>query len=223
MTKRWTAYKLNIADIVNGEYSEGFVKHEGLQVNRARLLGVVVSKFIGPEDKYAFVVIDDGTETIRVRSFEDAVPLIKSVEVGDSVDVIGRIRKYEDEVYIVPEIIKKVDPNWEVLRKIELLKQETSGTQVVKEVSSPGKVALVAEEEIIEEFIEAPSRPGLTDTPRKQVIRAINDMDKGEGVEISYLMDKIGLDRDTVISILNDLMNEGTIFEPRAGKVKLLG
>ena len=56
----------------------------------------------------------------------------------------------------------------------------------------------------------------------KKIITEITYMDKGEGVDIAYLMDKLGFDRDTVESILNELMNDGTIFEPRAGKVKIL-
>jgi len=213
MSKRWIAYKVNVKDLVTGQYTqEGGILYKDHEINRARILGSVVSKFIGPEDKYAFIIIDDGTETIRVRSFEDTVPIIKDVQIGDIVDVIGRIRKYEDEVYIIPEIISKViDPNWEILRKVELIEQEK---QIVK---APVEESVVEKnEESEEEIIES------SESPRKKIITEITYMDKGEGVDIAYLMDKLGFDRDTVESILNELMNDGTIFEPRAGKVKIL-
>lgn len=214
MSKRWIAYKVNVKDLLTGQFTqEGGILYGDHEINRARILGSVVSKFIGPEDKYAFIIIDDGTETIRVRSFEDTVPIIKDVQIGDIVDVIGRIKKYEDEIYIVPEIISRItDPNWEILRKIELIEQEK---QIVKSPIEEVKTTEI-KDEFEEEVIES------SESPRKKIINEIISMDKGEGVDIAYLMDKIGFDRDTVEGILNELMNDGTIFEPRAGKVKIL-
>jgi len=251
MTKRWVAHKVSIKNLLSGKPTEdNALEVTGIIINRARILGSVVSKFIGPDDKYAFLIIDDGTETIRVRGFEDSIPIIKEINTGDVVDVIGRIRTYEDEIYIIPEIIKKVtDPNWEILRKLELLKYEKRVVMPVTPVEQKHENTIKPEEtavkqpvneEFIEEVIEIskPASSGQTkllptahttgaqttikDSPRKQIIKAISAIDKGEGVDISYLMDKIGLDKEVVVNILTDLMNEGTIFEPRAGKVKIL-
>ena len=89
MAKRWTAYKMNIKDIVGGNYTEdGFVKFGNLQANRVRVMGTVVSKLIGDSRKYGFFILDDGTETIRVRAFEDQLSLIEKVEIGDIVDIV---------------------------------------------------------------------------------------------------------------------------------------
>jgi len=237
MSKRWVAHKVSIKNLISGKPAEdNALEVTGIRINRARVLGSVVSRFIGPEDKYAFLTVDDGTETLRVRSFEDTVPLVKEINVGDIVDVIGRIRTYEEEIYIIPEIIKKVtDPNWEILRKIELLKYEKHIVKPVEQkqdvITQPKIEKPVVEEEFIEEFIEVSKivPAGQTklvqtpaESPRKTIIKSITSIDKGEGVDISYLMDKIGLDRDTVENVLTELMNEGTIFEPRAGKVKIL-
>jgi len=43
--------------------------------------------------------------------------------VGDLVLVVGRVRKYEDEIYISPEIVKKVNPNWELVHKLILFNE----------------------------------------------------------------------------------------------------
>jgi RPA family protein len=247
MSKRWIAYKTAVRDLVKGEITEeGSLRINNLTINRARVLGTVVSKHIGAEDKYAFLVIDDGTETIRIRSFEDTVPIIKEVNLGDIIDVIGRIRKYEDEIYIIPEIIKKItNPNFEILRKLELLKQDRTTPKAEESIKSEAQepdsethntapVALITSESVEpeEEVIETTKLPTgqtklvaetkIVESPRKTVIKAISQHDKGEGVDITFLFDKIGLDRETVHHVLNDLMNEGTIFEPRAGKVKFL-
>ena len=121
MTKRWTAYKIAIRDLVNGDYSsEGFIKYGKLEVNRAWILGSIVAKFVSEDRKYGFFVIDDGTETIRVRSFEDSLPLIEKTTVGDIVDVTGRLRKYNEELYVIPESVQKIDdPNWIILRSLK--------------------------------------------------------------------------------------------------------
>ncbi|MCD6546968.1 MAG: hypothetical protein J7K22_00220 [Nanoarchaeota archaeon] len=214
MTKRWTAYKMSIANIVNGDFTEdGFVNYKGLQVHRVRIMGTVVSKFVADDRKYGFFVIDDGTETIRIRAFEDSLDLINKVEIGDIVDVFGRLRKYEDEIYVIPEIVVKInDPNWEILRKLELIKQD-------KQLENQEFV----EEEIVVETKESKdTQTTLFESPRQKVVNTIRELDKGDGVEISEVIQKAGLEKDVVENVLTDLMNEGEIFEPRAGKVKLL-
>ena len=64
---------------------------------------------------------DDGSGVIRVKIFKEEVKKFANFEKGDCVDIIGRVREYEGENYIVPEIIVRVDdPNYEFLRRIEL-------------------------------------------------------------------------------------------------------
>ncbi len=225
MAKRWTAYKMAITDIVNGNFTEdGFVQFGTLQVNRVRILGTVVSKFISDSKKYGFFIIDDGTETIRVRSFEDQLDLVEKVKIGNIVDVIGRIRKYEDEIYVIPEIVVIIDnPNWEILRKLELIKQKKEMPKTESKVETKKEdevVEEVIEEEVVEEKLPE-GQTTLFESPRQKVVNLIKELDKGEGAEVSKIIEKIG-DEKVVESVLTDLMNEGELFEPRPGKVKLL-
>jgi RPA family protein len=230
MTKRWTAYKMHVKDVVGGNYSgEGFISFGQLQINRVRLMGTVVQKFISEDNGYGFFIIDDGTETIRVRSFKDSVDLIKTVEIGDLIDVFGRIRKYEEEIYVIPEILRKVEePNFYIVRKLELKKQDKKISLSSKE-SLKGKKeeAKPAEQpdEIVEEVIDMSEKKSedTTINPRRKVVDCIAGFDKGEGVEVDKLMKGCGLSEEIVERVLTDLMNEGEIFEPRAGKVKILG
>lgn len=227
MTKRWTAYKMHIKDIVNGNYSgEGFISFGQLQVNRVRIMGTVVQKFIAEDNGYGFFILDDGTETIRVRSFKDSVDLIKTVEIGDMIDVFGRVRKYEEEIYVIPEILRKVEePNFYILRKLELKKQDK---KIIKAEAPKPAEAKHAEQpdEIVEELIDTGAvkpHAGEAVNPRRKVVDCIAGFDKGEGVEVDKLMKGCGLSEEIVERVLTDLMNEGEIFEPRAGKVKILG
>lgn len=232
MNKRWVAYKLKVKDVSNGNYTDdGFIEYSDLHVNRVRLMGSVVQKFVSDDNKYGFFIIDDGSETIRIRSFQDSIDLIKSVEIGEIVDVFGRIRKYEDEIYVIPEIVRKVDdPNFWILRNIELKKQEEKLKPKIQEkIEKPAPTTtaeIVIEEEVIEEVIDKPipkEQTTLNVSPRKKVVDCIVELDKGEGVDTSSLIQKCGLENNVVENVLTDLMNEGEIFEPRAGKVKILG
>jgi RPA family protein len=221
MTKRWTAYKMWIKDVVEGTYTEdGFINFHDLQANRVRILGTVVMKFIGDDRRYGFFILDDSTETIRVRSFEDTVGLIDKVNVGDIVDVVGRIRKYDNEIYVIPEIVKKIDdPNFELLRKLELISQDKRFRAVVKkEDVYPLPEPTQASDSTVGETVEE----DVVESPKQKVIKLIKELDKGDGVNSESLISRSGLDENVVENIINDMMNDGDIFEPRAGKIKLL-
>ena len=226
MTKRWTAYKMHVKDVVAGNYSgEGFISFGQWQVNRVRIMGTVVQKFISEDNGYGFFILDDGTETVRVRSFKDSVDLIKTAEIGDMIDVFGRVRKYEEEIYVIPEILRKVEePNFYIVRKLELKKQDK---RIVRAEAPKKEEAKPAEqpEEIVEEVIDTGEKKAESGAvnPRRKVVDCISGFDKGEGVDVDKLMTSCGLSEDIVERVLTDLMNEGEIFEPRAGKVKILG
>jgi len=200
--------------------ADGFLNYRGLQINRVRIMGTVVSKFTAEDRKYGFFILDDGTETIRVRSFEDSLDLISKTEIGDIVDVIGRVRKYEDELYVIPEIVKKIeDPNFEILRKAELGLQDKKLPKA--EAQQPAAEKSFTQEivvEVAEETIEMVT----PESPKKKIVDLIIRLDKGEGVEVSRLVEESKLESDIVENVLTDLSNEGELFEPRPGKVKLL-
>ena len=47
------------------------------------------------------ILIDDGTEKIMVRFFEENKNLL-DLEVGEVVFILGRVREYQKEKYILP-------------------------------------------------------------------------------------------------------------------------
>ena len=102
--------------------------------------GYFVNKFTNNERKSGTVIIDDGTEVISVRAWENEFHLIDNLVIGQLIDLIGRVRMYNDEVYLTPEIIKQVKPDWFVLRKLELSAEEPK--EVVKNEDSELKEKL---------------------------------------------------------------------------------
>ncbi len=120
--KRQTAVKIWIGDLKNstytkspGEWEPNFVLTPyNTKVSRVNLLGAVVESL----DNTTFT-LDDGTAKITIRSFEP----ITLPKIGDIVLVIGRVREFSDEIYILPEIIKVLkdhQEDWVRLRKLEL-------------------------------------------------------------------------------------------------------
>ena len=200
--KRWIAYKMLLRDIKDVN-EEGFIEIGDKKIARVNIVGTVVSKFISQDERYGNLTIDDGTDTIRVRQFED-LGLINKFEIGDIVRVIGRVRKYEDEVYILPEIIKKVDEKIEIMQKLEAIKHRSM-------ISKPKE----EEEVIFEEEV-------IGGTPKEDILNKIKELDNGEGVKIEELAKALDIDEDVLSETLNEMMNDGDIYTPKAGWVKIL-
>ena len=126
-----TALRTKIKTINEGKYvqQEGFepnyiLTQKGTRLSRVRILGTVVGKFASENKKFASLTLDDGSDTIRVKVF-NAVSMFDNIAVGDIVDTVGKIREYNEEIYLIPEVISKVDnPNIEILRELEIEKQE---------------------------------------------------------------------------------------------------
>ncbi|MDP7081491.1 MAG: OB-fold nucleic acid binding domain-containing protein [Candidatus Undinarchaeales archaeon] len=149
--QRLTAMKVRIASLVKGRYHKGQKEMEpnvlitpgGTTVSRIRVLGTVVSSFINDDGTYASVTLDDGSETIRVKGFRDDLHKIKDLGVGDTIDIIGRVREYEGELYLIPETVLTItDHNWELVRRLELLREDGREQKVLDradELKAQGK------------------------------------------------------------------------------------
>ncbi|MFH0977810.1 MAG: OB-fold nucleic acid binding domain-containing protein [Candidatus Woesearchaeota archaeon] len=123
--QRQVAFKLRVADILNNP----FIRNEGWQPNSIEVAGIEVSRvnlvatvLTRPEKELNQLVflLDDGTGQIPARFFGDS-PSISSLEIGDIVLVIARPREYNNQRYLVPEIVRKIsDPKWIELRNYEI-------------------------------------------------------------------------------------------------------
>ena len=121
------AKKIRVADIVHGKLSkeEGSTPilqiPKGEKVSKFRVMGTVIDKYSSEDGTYSTITIDDATETIQARAFKEDTEKLENIHKGDLVDILGRPREYQDELYILPDGIQKLtDPNWETLRRLEL-------------------------------------------------------------------------------------------------------
>lgn len=211
---RQTARKVRIYDLMGGAW----VKKEGMEpsfvttpygedVARARVLATVVGKFLSEDGNFGSLTLDDGTDTIRAKCFKELKPLEKA-EVGDLVDLIGKVREYNGEVYLVPEIILKVmDPNWELLRRLEIIKK----LKVFRKGGAGAKKIEAEESRKI-------SKPEDNGELRKRILKIIES--GPEGMEFSEIIKKAGAPEPQVESVLNDLLSEGICYEPTPGRIR---
>src|SRR3989338_4127240 len=123
--KRHTAYKLKIGDILAGNHIiDGerlkFIEVNGKNIARVNLIANVVDKFVQDEEKkFASVTLDDASGQIKLKTFGEDIEKLKEFEQGDTILAIGMVREWNNEVYLTPEILKKKQPEYLLLRKLE--------------------------------------------------------------------------------------------------------
>ncbi|MFB6246185.1 MAG: OB-fold nucleic acid binding domain-containing protein, partial [Candidatus Pacearchaeota archaeon] len=124
--KRNIAYKLRVGDIQMGkpEYNENklqFLELGDKKIYRVNVAGNIVDKYHNDEKNFIFFTVDDGTGQMQVKAFgEDLIHDFKNLGHGETVVVIGVLRSWNDNLYISPEIMKKQDPKYLMVRKLEV-------------------------------------------------------------------------------------------------------
>ena len=138
-----SAVKSSIEQVLTGfeqddEGSTATVR--GKKVFRVRVMGRVVGKFVNDERSYGNLVLDDETGTIRAKFFASNIHKLDSCAVGDLVEVVGRVRQFQDEVHLIAdEVAVFEDVNWELLRKLELALPDNEMEKKVLEKIKNGK------------------------------------------------------------------------------------
>ena len=238
--KRIHSVKTRIKSITSGRYvaQEGFnpnyvLTKYGLRLSRVRVLATVVDKFISEGGKFASITLDDGSDTIRVKVF-NAVSMYDNIGAGSEVDVIARVKEYQGEVYLAPEIINVItDHNFHLLRELELRQQdkETENKRKLilehqKQTSDMTELERLMSErfgidpEEVEAMLQVQEEP--EDDKKAGMLKLIEKLDEGNGCDYADLIKASGLPEDVIDSVVNELLSEGSCFEPRPGKIKKL-
>lgn len=238
--KRITTAKTRIKPITTGKFcrQEGYTPSyvlapSGQKLSRVRLLATVVDKYVSETGKFAAVTIDDGTDTIRVKVF-NAISMFESIAPGDIIDVIGRIKEYNGEVYVMPEIITKSKPDMEILREMEvreaennmrkvrdLVLQYKSQTADMAELARMMKERFGVDEEVTESVLSV-QEPQQDIDVKGTVLQLIAKLDTGQGCDYTELLEASGLPEESMDSVVNELLESGACFEPKPGKIKKL-
>ncbi len=199
--KRNVAYKARIYDILNGSFikddsSAGYVRLGNLNVFRVNLIANFVYKSEQPNSANA--LIDDGTGRISLRAFENK-NIFSKAEIGDFVMVIGRVREFGSERYIIPEIVKRLDDAaWANVRNSEL-------KNIKFEEARPA--------------IQVPAGEALNDM-NEDVYSLIKSLDNGDGADFDAVVKNSK--KENAEQAINKLLENGDIFEVKPGRLKVL-
>ena len=185
------------------QYRWVLISSNGEKIYKVRLCGTIVSKYYGPksDDKKSFVslTIDDGTDTIRVKAWEESADALNQFFEGEEIEVIGRPRLSEDEIYILPDEFQKIENyNKELYLRTKKIKRYVKKNLFIPSEKKSDEMDFLAEKERIWEII----------------------VNSEEGVDMEFLITETKLEKSTVETIIHDLLNNGDIYEPTAMKFK---
>ncbi len=244
--KRQTA-KLAITEELNsGKYfqKEGFTPNylltpEGRRFSRARVVATIVDTFVNDDETYGSITIDDGTDTIQIKFFNE-LDQLKDYEVGDIIEAVGKVREYQGEIYMNAEILVKRGIKEELLHELNHRKTVEEWNQIretVQQLKDSGKDQKEIEKEmagkldedevdsLLQSFGEQfdNSDPEERENLERDVIDAVEQLeDDGDGASYEDIADEVDAPEDELENTINSLLSEGTFYEPEPGKIKKL-
>jgi len=225
---RQIAYKVRIFDLVNGEYVQksgewepNYVSIGDKNISRVNIIANIITTYISEDGTYATITIDDGSGNIQVKSWKDDVKILEKVEVGDFILLVGKVKEYNGEKYIVPEIVKKLDNHeWLSFRKKELTKLYGEKSVEVKQ-EKPAETIVEDQQIVVQE--ESVIDDSSSEGDRQKILNIIEKLSSVEGANKLDIIKESDVGEDKANEIIHGLLRDGEIFEIKPGKVKILG
>lgn len=231
---RATAIKIAIIELIKGEYIQekehnpNYLKtNDGRAVYRINTLGIIASK-----DKVGSMtnlLLDDGTGQMIIRFFEEN-SYLENINLGDILVVIGKIRVFNNEKYISPEIAKKTSQEWLKIRLVELKSkinyltyvdlENKNLSQEIKNNPPKNQPKNIFDEKVADELEDEIVIKDSLQLPIDKILQLIKELDKGDGAIIEDVLEKSTVDDPE--RILEKLLEKGDIFQNQPGKVKVL-
>ena len=199
--KRNVAYKLRIGDVLKGVpmMDEGkflFLELGDRKVVRVNLLANCVDKFVQEGEKsFASLTVDDASGQLKLKVFGEDIERVKEIMQGDTLQVIGNMREWNGEIYMIPEVVKKVDARWLLVRKLEI-----QNARKDIEVETKGDNSL-----------------------KNQILDKIKGAEGDGGIDREVLVMDIEAAPDAIEGEVKSLLEEGLVYEPRPGRLRYLG
>ena len=212
---RLVAHKVWLGDLKeenfvqrSGEFESNYVALNNKQVTRVNIIASVVNKFENEDKSYIGITVDDSSAQIRLKTWREDTKILENISIGDIVLIIGKIKKYNEEIYILPEIVKKVPPNEELLRKIELIKKYGSPKENI--------IFKEKEPEISYEEIKFTSN-----NLRNELLNLIEKYEEKSGIGLEEIETELHSSLEEINHVLEELIKEGQVYELK-GKYRLL-
>ena len=199
--KRNVAYKLRIGDIMKGVpmIDDGkflFLELGDKKVVRVNLLANCVDKFIQEGEKqFATLTVDDASGQLKLKAFGEDIEPLKEIMQGDTLQIIGNIREWNGEIYMIPEIVKKVDVRWLLIRKLEIQNSRKN----------------------------IPSAKSGDSSLKNNIMDKIKAAEVDGGIDMDAIIMDTESSPDSINIEVKKLLEEGLIYEPRPGRLRYLG
>ena len=217
--KREIAHKVTLENLKKFQFHQqsgwlpNYVEVYNKKISRVNIIATIILKPISENSQQNTIVIDDGTDQIEVRTFEQDFDFNKH-NVGDIINLIGRIRVFNNNRYIVPEIIKQISN----LKFLELRKKELEFEK--RQYNQNIDLRKVKKEENHQEIKEVKIEKNKEDLVYNRIIKEIRRIDKGEGANIQEVLINTNLINKE--ELITELLEKGDIFEISPGKFKIL-
>lgn len=220
--QRSIAKKINVEQVLLGKYIQTEQEADYLlideeKIHRLNIIGIIVHKdIIGSMTTF---ILDDGTGSILLRLFEEDKKL-EEINIGNTVITIGKVRMYNEEKYISPEILQKTKQEWLQVRTQELSKLYPEEEKYKDKIKNEEKENKNDEERKKSEKEQKESISERTILPAQKIVQLIKDLDHGEGVLIEEIIEQAPF-IDTS-KLLEKMLKNGDIFQIVPGKIKVL-
>jgi uncharacterized protein len=206
--KREIAYKLRINDILRSKpvFDESNPKNKRLlfieigtkKIVRVNIIANIVDKYeVNDEKRFASITLDDGSGQLRARVFGEDILKFRDLAQGDTVLIIGLLRYFNDETYILPELIRKQDPKYLLIRKLEIEKSYSS----LPTIEQKKEIKVL----------------------RDEIVKIIKKEEENEGIDKDEIIMLINAEPAIISQEIQRLLEEGIIYEPKPGRVRFLG
>jgi RecG-like helicase len=198
--KRKIAYHFRVGEILKGNpiLENERLKHVIInekEIIRVNVIANIIDKFIQEgEKKFGSITLDDASGQIKAKVFGEDILKFSDFNQGDTVIIVGLLRYWNNEVYMTPEIIKKRDPKYLLIRKLE-------------------------RDKLQEKNID----PAMLSDLKEKMIQKIKKADSEGGMDIETLILELKEPPQTINKEIQKLLEDGMAYEPRPGKIRFLG
>ncbi len=203
MKKRAASQRLTLDEIHKGEFvsAEGdfelnyLITDDARKVYRAKVVATVVSDpYVSDDTAYGRVHLDDGFETISGSVFRENTALLDAIELGDLVQIIGKIREWQGEKQLTLEAIAPVHPNFLLLHRLEIVKAKKEHYSFLEKAQT----IYAEEEEKIRPARERAKKEGIP----VDIVEALDELKYLEEKEEEPELSKSEVVKNDVLSLI---------------------
>lgn len=194
--------------------SDGSFTCHGMDLTSVRLVGCV--RTIDPQQAYDMYDVEDGTNVVKCRvwtnkndgngnGFEQP-----EVMVGDWVEIVASLRDFQGKIQTQTQTMRKIDDFNQVpyhflnVTSTWLHKTGKLGSNGAKQETNNGQAL----------FLDDSNTSNAAGSPSGKVLQFIKDAAKqlSEGVSIDYIKANLSMAPGAIDSALDELVNDGVIF-----------